>query len=383
MRIDTSRFPRIVLIALPAVLVLIAQAQISGSAFQGLVVVTALVTAFVPIARGGVFPFLKYALMSGEAIPRHAAIVILFAIAFSSIALTALITNNSIVTGGQTYSLAICIVLVGFFALYFLFNLLAEAYFYAAGSTRHDLILSILLSAIVVAAFLVCVFGVPQFSSMSKHAAQLSALILLAPIAVRFLGKNIQIKTEPLSSSRDSLLVALIIALIVSCLSLLTRSQLISAESSNQGVLLANCLMSFGLLKLLLFREIRKLERHYIVSSFKILKECGAAALSSCLILIAGESLTWFLSGISPNSITFHSHLVALAFVLSIVFCGVVSSKLLRLFRLRVTVVAVLFVACLLATVLVWLWPLLSLPTVALIYVGVSWRLRMHELSET
>lgn len=372
MIIDASRFPRIVLIALPAVLVLLAQTRISSNAFQALAVVTALVTAFVPIARGGIFPYLKYAVMNDQAIPRSMMTVIVVSIVFSSIGLTVILANNDIVTNGVRFSLSICVVLIIFFFLYFIMNLLAEVYFYAAGATKNDAFLALLLGVLVSVIFLASFSSGSWVEPLSKHLSQLGALTVLAPVCIRFIGKNIRTSSESLTDSARAVSVALMIAVIVSCLSILTRSQLINSESGNQGVLLANCLMSFGLLKLLLFREIRKLEKLYINSSFEMFKESGVTALLSLFILACGELFTWVLSGIPPSTIPIYSHLVAMVFVLSILFCGVVSSKLLRLFKLRLIQVVALLVACVFATVIVWLLPLLSLPMVVLIYLAAS-----------
>ena len=90
-----NRLLRVAVVGVPSLLLIISQKYLSPDAFKSIVTVTAILSSFTPLARGGFFHNFKFAVISGEQIAAPKIIIMFLTAIIASQCFAAMMHFNS------------------------------------------------------------------------------------------------------------------------------------------------------------------------------------------------------------------------------------------------------------------------------------------------
>lgn len=362
-----DRLLRLLVVGLPAVLIIISQAYVTTEVFTSMVTVTALIASLTPIARGGVFHNFKLAVLSDEKISKGIVVFIILTIFLGSqiFAFSLLLTAEELYFNASQW---VIYTTISYFA--FLIVVLAETYFYDYNARSQPWVLLIAVVLIICVAFILMLQLPGTWSQFSRVVAQMAGILIFTPFALRALGSRID-TTEGFkeSISQKKIWTGIIIAIMLSMMGYIARSEVITGGADARDVLLANCLLVFGALKLLLFKELRAIEKHYLSSKIPMIWELLAIVGFSLFILLLSEMITFLTSdGSLYNKEEYIQHLRAFSFIITLCIATLVGGKFLILFDKSLTAIVGLSIALGISCIIVLYFPYFSFVTLLMVY---------------
>ncbi|MGI1671157.1 MAG: hypothetical protein K6L74_12650 [Neptuniibacter sp.] len=325
------RLQRVVVIGIPSLLLLLSQSFVSTELFKAMVTVTAIVTSFTPLARGGFFHNFKYAVISEEKIAASKAIYMLVTTIIASQCFSAALYFNGLFENEGLLPWVLYTV-VSFIA--FILMLMVEMYFYDFRQRRAVWPISFIVALVIILAFFVLSNNEVFYAQFTRVFSQ----VLGASIIVFWVFKTFKYRfTSDLdwwAFKEKSFWVGINVAIVTTLLAYTARSEVISGGADLDDILLSNCLLIFGFLKLVLYKEIRSMERFYLKSNSIILAEVLSVLMLSVLILLVAEILTFVLVDRALIfKIDLMGHFQSFLFVVSLCLVMLIGSKLLRFFE--------------------------------------------------
>ena len=326
-----NRLVRVVIVGAPSLLLIISQNYLSPADFKSMVTVTAILASFTPLARGGAFHNFKFAVISGEKIAASKIILMFLTAIIASQCFAAVMHLNSDVSSNVNW---VWLMYSSLSFVAFVSVAMVEMYFYDYKQSSLSWFIILLMASAIILAFWLAASLPLLWGQFARAISQIFGVIVLSAAIAESLRYRFRKTGGFWDIFRESdFWIGMNIALILSMLGYIARSEVVTGGAESSDMLLANCLLIFGSLKLFLYKEIRALERYYLQSKPLFLIEILSAIILSFVIVAIAEVVTYAFSGVDIRGLSAEWHFRALFSVMSLLFTVLIGSKLLLLLK--------------------------------------------------